>query len=158
LTSCHDIWRGLVFYTTIIDRDIGWGEGATWQFIGLNSLVGGHTRSANVHKHDPFINTNLIIIHSLPIVCSYVHILESVIIIPNYSRDVFCPKLATLTVSIVTFQKTVLKICSQWCSQSNPNWWCLCIFFPPQCQVLKNDVDDISETPLMNFLVVEFVT
>jgi hypothetical protein len=47
----------------------------------------------------------------LPIVCSYVPILESIIIItiPNYSRDVFCPKFATLTVSIVTFQKSVLK-------------------------------------------------
>lgn len=60
---------------------------------------------ANGHEHNPFVN-------KYPIVCSYAPILESIIIIiiiANYSRDVFCPKFATLTVSIVTFQKSVLK-------------------------------------------------
>jgi hypothetical protein len=33
-----------------------------------------------------------------------------------------------------------------------------CVSPPPPMSSSKNDVDDISETPLMNFLVVEFVT
>jgi hypothetical protein len=131
-------------------------------YIGFNSLVGGSYKewkwrwTQPICKYRSHNNT-------LPIVCSYVPMLESIIIIIlNYSRDVFCPKFATLTVSIVMFQKIRVKRRSQWCSRSNPNWWCLCKFFRPLPPLAmsssQNDVDDISKTLLMNFVVVEFVT
>jgi hypothetical protein len=121
-TTFEEVW----FFTLQSSTDImGWDEGTTWQYIGFNSLVGGHTRSANGQEHNPFVNKYRSHNNTLPIVCSYAPILESIIIIiiiiANYSRDVFCPKFATLTVS-----KIRVKICSQWCSQINPNWWCLC--------------------------------